>query len=132
MWKSKQRDLIFKWNTALFWAGIKVILHKPYYITTALTIIFLAIEDGIRCRWKEISFEKDVISLRLMKINRFFLPKKYHLAWNYIANEAEIQNLDPHLKELIKKNTENLQKLWLLECENLGLDMNKVIKRENI
>ncbi len=129
MWKSKRTALIFKWNTALFWAGIKVILHKPYYIPSALVIIFLAIEDGIRCRWKEIDFKKDVISLRLMKINRFLLPKKYHVAWNYLANEAEIQNLDPHLKELIKKNTENVQRLWYLECETLGIEMNKIKRR---
>ena len=132
MWKSKRRYLIFKWNTTLFLAGLKVILHKPYYITTALTIIVLALEDGIRCGWKEISFEKDVISIRLMKINRFFLPKKYHVAWNYLTNEEEIKNLDPNLKELIKKNTENLCKLWYLECENMGLEKNKVIKRASL
>lgn len=132
MWKSKRRNLIFKWNLTLFLAGLKVILHKPYYITTALVILFLAIEDGIRCSWKGMTFEDDVISMKLMKINRFFLPKKYHVAWNYLSNEEEIQNIDPNLKELIKKNTENLQKLWYLECENLGLDMNKIKKRSSL
>lgn len=92
----------------------------------------MALEDGIRCGWKEISFEKDVFSRRLMKINRFFLPKKYHVAWNYLDNEDKIKNMDPIFKELIKKNTENLCRLWYLECESLGLDKNKVIKRASL
>ena len=124
--------MVFKWNTALFWAGIKVISHKPYYITSALTMLVLAVEDGIRNKWKSIDFENDVISHKLFKINRFFLPKKYHVAWNYITDEDEIQNIDPNLKELVKKNTENLVKLWYLECENLGIDMNKIKRRATI
>ena len=124
--------MIFKWNTALFWAGIKVISHKPYYIPSALVILCLALEDGIRNRWKSIDFENDVISLRLMKINRFLLPKKYHVAWNYITDKDEAENLDPNLKELIKKNTENLEKLWYLECENLGIEMNKIKRRVSL
>ena len=132
MWKSKRSYLVFKWNTALFWAGIKVISHKPYYITSALTMLVLAVEDGIRNKWKSIDFENDVISHKLFKINRFFLPKKYHVAWNYITDEDEIQNIDPNLKELVKKNTENLVKLWYLECENLGIDMNKIKRRATI
>ena len=132
MWKSKRSYLVFKWNTALFWAGIKVISHKPYYITSALTMLVLAVEDGIRNKWKSIDFENDVISHKLFKINRFFLPKKYHVAWNYITDEDEIQNIDPNLKELVNKNTENLVKLWYLECENLGIDMNKIKRRATI
>lgn len=112
-------------------AGLKVILHKPYYITTGLTMLFLVIEDGIRCGWKGMTLEDDVISMKLMKINRFLLPKKYHVAWNYLS-EKDIQNIDPNLRELIKKNTENLQKLWYLECENLGLDMNKIKRRASL
>ena len=132
MWKSKRSYLVFKWNTALFWAGIKVISHKPYYITSALVILCLAIEDGIRNKWKSTSFESDVISMRLMKINRFLLPKKYHVAWNYLTTEEEIEKIDPILKELIKKNTENLEKLWYIECENLGLEMNKIKRRVSL
>lgn len=132
MWKSKRTNLIFKWNITLFWAGLKVILHKPYYIPTALVVVFLAIEDGIRCGWKGMTLENNVISMKLMKINRFLLPKKYHVAWNYLTNEKDIQNIDPNLKELIKKNTENLQKLWYLECENLGLETNKIKRRASL
>lgn len=132
MWKSKRSYLVFKWNTTLFLAGLKVLLHKPYYITTALVILFLVLEDGIRCGWKGMSLEDDVISMKLMKINRFLLPKKYHVAWNYLTNEEDINKIDPNLRELIKKNTENLQKLWYLECENLGLDMNKIKRRASL
>jgi len=132
MWKSKRRYLVFKWNLTLFLAGIKVILHKPYYLTSALVILFMAIEDGIRCGWKGMTLENDVISMKLMKINRFFLPKKYHVAWNYLTTEEEIQNLDPVFKELIRKNTENLCRLWYLECENMGLEMNKIKKRASL
>lgn len=64
-----------------------------------------------------------------MKINRFFLPKKYHVAWNYFDDEDQIKDMDPIFKELIKKNTENLCRLWYLECENFGIEMNRIKRR---
>ena len=106
--------------------------------------------QGIRSLFAEIQNlkEKKEIQDKLIrkrynktKNNSLNKDKCYSAYINKCANQKENQN-ENNINEQkdsfymnfygYKKNTENIQKLWLLECENLGLDMNKVIKRENI